>query len=101
MDENILRRCFRNLFRNASEANAKNLWITMTDQYILIQDDGEGFAQDDLPHAFEPFYTTKPSGTGLGLSICRQELELCGTTLLLTVESGRTTFKVHFPERTS
>ena len=101
MDENILRRCFRNLFRNASEANAENLWITMTNQHIIIQDDGNGFIQNDLSHAFEPFYTTKSSGTGLGLSICRQELELCGATLILTVDNSRTTFTVNFPDTSS
>ena len=42
----------------------------------LAQDDGDGFIEQDVPNAFEPFYTTKSSGTGLGLSICRQELEL-------------------------
>ena len=99
MDENILRRCFQIFFRNAAEANAENLWITMKSRTSLIQDDGDGFVQDDVPHAFEPFYTTKSSGTGLGLSICRQELELCGATLLLTVDSGRTTFTIHFPKQ--
>ena len=97
MDENILRRCFRNLFRNASEANAENIWVTFEEQNILVQDDGDGFIEQDVPHAFEPFYTTKSSGTGLGLSICRQELELCGATLLLNLDSGRTTFTIQFP----
>ena len=97
MDENILRRCFRNLFRNASEANAENIWVTFQEQNIMVQDDGEGFIEQDVPHAFEPFYTTKSSGTGLGLSICRQELELCGATLLLNIDSGRTTFTIQFP----
>ena len=101
MDENILRRCFRNLFRNASEANAENIWVTFEEQNILVQDDGDGFIEQDVPHAFEPFYTTKSSGTGLGLSICRQELELCGATLLLNVDSGRTTFTIQFPSATA
>lgn len=101
MDENILRRCFRNLFRNALEANAHNIWIAFEANHISVQDDGEGFIEQDVPHAFEPFYTTKTAGTGLGLSICRQELELCGASLILSVETERTTFTIQFPPTSS
>jgi two-component system, NtrC family, sensor kinase len=38
---------------------------------IRVEDQGEGIHPDDLPHVFEPFYTTKGigEGTGLGLSV--------------------------------
>ena len=38
---------------------------------ILVTDNGSGIAKDDLPHIFEPFFSTKhdASGIGLGLSI--------------------------------
>jgi signal transduction histidine kinase/ligand-binding sensor domain-containing protein len=37
---------------------------------IKYQDDGVGISRKDLPHIFEPFYTTDQSrGTGLGLNI--------------------------------
>lgn len=43
--------------------NHEMLWI----QYL---DDGTGISKKDLPHIFEPFYTTdKRRGTGLGLNI--------------------------------
>jgi len=39
---------------------------------IQIQDTGLGILPEDLPHIFEPFYTTKKDGkgVGLGLSVC-------------------------------
>ena len=97
-DENILRRCFRNLLRNAQEANASTVWIVFTDYTITVQDNGDGFQTEEIDSVFEPFYTTKSQGTGLGLSICRQELELCGATLHLDVEKKRTAFTIQFPK---
>ena len=55
MDENILRRCFRNLFRNSKEANAENIFIVFSDNSITVTDDGDGFSDATIPHAFEPF----------------------------------------------
>jgi two-component system, NtrC family, sensor histidine kinase PilS len=36
---------------------------------IWITDSGSGIADEDLPHIFEPFYSTKPEGSGLGLAV--------------------------------
>jgi len=36
---------------------------------LWIADTGLGIADDDLPHIFEPFYSTKPEGSGLGLAL--------------------------------
>jgi two-component system sensor histidine kinase PilS (NtrC family) len=64
---------------------------------IWIADTGQGIAPDDLPHIFEPFYSTKPEGSGLGLALVyrvvqdhggRVETRTClgeGTTFSLTV----------------
>lgn len=43
----------------------KEVWIT-------IQDDGKGFSEADIQHAFDYFYTRAKEGSGLGLTIARK-----------------------------
>lgn len=45
---------------------------------ILIRDEGDGFAREDIPHLFERFYRgrrAKDRGIGIGLSIAKAILE--------------------------
>jgi two-component system NtrC family sensor kinase len=36
---------------------------------LTIEDSGAGIDEAELPHVFEPFYTTKPEGKGVGLGL--------------------------------
>jgi two-component system, NtrC family, sensor histidine kinase HydH len=46
-----------------------------------FRDTGPGIKEEDLPHLFIPFYTTKDKGTGLGLPICQRIVENHGGTI--------------------
>ncbi|NOH11381.1 MAG: GAF domain-containing protein [Chloroflexi bacterium] len=54
------------IIKTRLENKSNTDWIT-----VAVEDSGIGIAEKDLPHIFEPFYTTKPTGegTGLGLSV--------------------------------
>src|SRR5262249_11044207 len=48
-----------------------------TNHYILaVEDSGPGINKADLPHLFQPLYSTKNlPGSGLGLAICKDIME--------------------------
>ncbi len=56
-------------FTNADFAPYKMFRRIDADDYwvLKITDNGSGISPEDLPHIFEPFYTTKFQGRGLGL----------------------------------
>jgi len=67
---------------------------------IRIADDGIGMTPEQLEHAFEPFYTTRPvgSGAGLGLSTARNiVLAHSGRIELASQPAAGTTVTLFFP----
>jgi two-component system NtrC family sensor kinase len=67
---------------------------------IRVTDDGDGIAESDLPHVFEPFFTTRDvgQGTGLGLSIADGIVAEHGGWMTVDSLPGKgTTFAVFLP----
>jgi C4-dicarboxylate-specific signal transduction histidine kinase len=54
---------------------------------ICVEHSGTGIDEDNMPHLFEAFFTTKAHGMGMGLSICRSIIESHGGRLW--AEPGR------------
>ncbi|HEV7587295.1 MAG TPA: HAMP domain-containing sensor histidine kinase [Longimicrobium sp.] len=70
---------------------------------VVVEDTGTGIAEEDLPHIFEAFYTTKPGVAGIGLGLFVSEGIIRGHRGRLSVEStpGRgSRFTVRLPRET-
>ena len=66
---------------------------------LWVEDRGIGVAAADLPHVFEPYFTTKRTGTGLGLAIARKVVEALGGTVRMESREGvGTRVEIELPE---
>ena len=76
-DFNQIQQCVINLIFNAIDAMSDGGTLSMKSALnarkgvveIEIGDTGSGITKEDLPHIFDPFYSTKTEGTGLGLGL--------------------------------
>lgn len=76
-DENQVQQALVALFVNAVEAMAGGgtLRVNVTEGdnpdfvKLTVSDTGTGISQVDLPHIFEPYFTTKEEDTGVGLGL--------------------------------
>jgi PAS domain S-box-containing protein len=103
-----LNQAFLNLLMNAVQAIEKEGTITVRTRpdgdgiAIQVQDDGCGIAPEDLPHIYEPFFTTKPVGQGMGLGLTSAYTIVRSHHGTIDVESRRgagTTFTLRLPLR--
>ncbi len=65
---------------------------------VVIEDDGEGFEQEEIKNVFERFYKGKKGNTGLGLSITKAIVEKHqGSIQVSNGERGGARFEVVLP----
>jgi signal transduction histidine kinase len=67
---------------------------------ITIEDDGCGIPSENLPHIFDPFFSTKEIGygTGLGLSVAHGIIERHGGSITVKSKSGEgSVFTIKLP----
>jgi signal transduction histidine kinase len=79
--------------RGAPTANSVSL-TTLADGdrvRIVIADRGKGIGAADLPHVFDPYFTTKRGGTGLGLPIAKNIVEGLGGAIAVSSSPDRGT----------
>ncbi|NIA14477.1 MAG: PAS domain S-box protein [Nitrospiraceae bacterium] len=65
---------------------------------VTVRDTGCGMTQEELDHAFSPFFSTKEKGTGLGLAVAAKIVEGHGGSIQAESEPDRgSTFSIRLP----
>jgi len=107
-----LQKVVMNLLFNAVEAMPDGGVVTVRTRNVErdgkpwvvleVEDTGEGIAEDDLAHIFEPFYSKKKlgrSGTGLGLAVVWNTVQDHGGKVEVRSSRQGATFTVCLPAR--
>ena len=100
-DDTRLRRAVTNILSNGVRYAHSQLHLTCrTDKRhvtIRIQDDGDGIAEEDLPHIFDRFYMGKSGKSGIGLALTKEIVHLHkGTVRAYNGDSGAV-FEITLP----
>lgn len=103
-----IQQCIMNLVFNAIDAMPQGGTVRVAGGFeeqndmiwLSISDTGHGIGAEELPHIFEPFYSTKTEGkgVGLGLSMVYGIIREHNGTIEVDSEMGKgSTFRINLP----
>ena len=109
-DADLLHIAICNLVTNAKRYSPANSGILLTAYAhentvdIVVQDQGPGIAEEDLPHIFKKFYRGKEAsgkaGSGLGLHLVQSIVQRhAGEIVVRPMEAGGTEFIIRLPRK--
>lgn len=111
LDAGLIEQVIHNIIHNAIQYTPEKTNIEVhvrcvsNNCIITIADNGKGFPEKEIQHAFEKFYrlpNTKAGGSGLGLSISKGFIDAHkGTITLENNKKGGATFTIELPVETS
>ena len=100
-DDTRLRRAVTNILSNGLRYACSELRLTCrTDKRhvtIRIQDDGDGIAEEDLPHIFDRFYMGKSGKSGIGLALTKEIVHLHKGTIRARNGDTGAVFEISIP----
>ncbi|BCK78291.1 hypothetical protein MM35RIKEN_04830 [Vescimonas fastidiosa] len=100
-DDTQLRRAVTNILSNGVRYARSQLRLTCrTDKRhvtIRIQDDGNGIAEEDIPHIFDRFYMGKSGKSGIGLALTREIIHLHKGTIRAYNGDTGAVFEISIP----
>ena len=100
-DDTQLRRAVTNILSNGVRYARSELRLTCRADKrhvtIRIQDDGDGIAEEDIPHIFDRFYMGRSGKSGIGLALTKEIIHLHrGTIRAYNGETGAA-FEISIP----
>lgn len=78
LQKTAMRDALFNVIMNAIQSGQREgtihiaAWVQDGTLIIVIEDQGHGIAERDMPHLFDAFFTTRAEGNGLGLAIVQR-----------------------------
>ena len=100
-DDTRLRRAVTNILSNGVRYARSELRLTCRadKRYVTIriQDDGDGIAEEDLPHIFDRFYMGRSGKSGIGLALTREIIHLHKGTIRAYNGDGGAVFEISIP----
>ena len=100
-DDTRLRRAVTNILSNGVRYARSELRLTCRadkrNATIRIQDDGDGIAEEDLPHIFDRFYMGKSGKSGIGLALTREIIHLHKGTIRARNGDTGAVFEISIP----
>ena len=100
-DDVQLRRAVTNILSNGLRYARSQLRLTCRADKrhvtIRIQDDGDGIAEEDLPHIFDRFYMGKSGKSGIGLALTKEIVHLHRGTIRAYNGDTGAVFEISIP----
>ena len=100
-DDTRLRRAVTNILSNGVRYARSELRLTCRADRrqvtIRIQDNGDGIAEEDLPHIFDRFYMGKSGKSGIGLALTKEIIHLHKGTIRAYNGGGGAIFEISIP----
>lgn len=100
-DDTRLRRAVTNILSNGLRYARSELRLTCRADKrhvtIRIQDDGDGIAEEDLPHIFDRFYMGKSGKSGIGLALTKEIVHLHKGTIRARNGDTGAVFEISIP----
>ena len=100
-DDTRLRRAVTNILSNGVRYARSELHLTCRTEKrhvtIRIQDDGNGIAEEDLPHIFDRFYMGKNGKSGIGLALTKEIIHLHKGTIRACNGDTGAVFEITLP----
>jgi len=97
IDREQIKACILNIVLNSIQAMPQGgrliIETAIDDGFasLMVIDTGTGILPEDIPHIFEPYFTTKDMGIGLGLAITKRIIQEHGGTIDIMSRQGNGT----------